>query len=327
MLPGNAVAESAAGQGINRQEGCVRAGSTVGRWITRGWLGLVVCGAWAAREVAAADPAAELRAAAAGYAAAFNRADEAALADQWTERAVLHEGATELFGREAIMASLRAWRERHPEAKLEIAVGRIDLVAEPLARVDGTLSFTPKPGGKPVMSRFTSLRVREGQVWRLAESVVVPEHAAALDDLDWLVGTWEAKAGEAAGAGKLAVETVYEKQLGGYCLVGRSRTQPAEGPAVEAIEIIHADRGTGAIRSQVFDSTGAQGRGVIEFDGASLEKRMVGTPADRVPGTVARWTQVIAPTGAGRCTMHTIERSVDGLPLPDGEPLHFRKVR
>ena len=210
---------------------------------------------------------------------------------------------------------------------MEIAVSDVDLLAEPLARVSGTLTFRAKPGAKPVTSRFTSLRVREGQAWRLAESLVVPEHAAALDDLDWLVGTWSAETGGAEGKGKTSIETVYEKQLGGYCLVGRSRIKPAEGPAIEAVEIIHADRAAGATRAWIFDSTGAQGEGVVTFDGTTLEKTMVGTPSDRVPGRVARWTQVIAPTGESRCTVHSIERSIDGVAMPDGEPVHLRKGR
>ncbi|MFM8415787.1 MAG: nuclear transport factor 2 family protein [Planctomycetota bacterium] len=269
----------------------------------------------------AADPAAEIRAAAAAYATAFNKSDYAALADQWTERAVLVEGSLSAEGREAIMASLRSWREQHPAATIEIEVSDVDALAEPLARVAGILKFTPKPGAKPVTSRFTSLRVREGAAWRLAESIVIPEHASALADLDWLVGTWTAE------GGKASIETIYEKQLGGYCLVGRSRIRPAEGPAVEALEVIHADRGTGVIRSWVFDSTGAQGEGIVESDGTSLHKVMEGTPSDRVPGRLASWTQVISPSGDGRCTMHSIERSVDGVAVPDGEPLHFRKVR
>ena len=171
----------------------MRAGSTGGGWIAIGTFWLACLGACAAGRTLAAeadataqadattgtDATAAVKAAAAAYAAAFNKADYAALADQWTERATLVEGSLALEGRGEILKSLRAWRERHPEATMEIAVGDVDLLAEPLARVAGTLKFVPKPGAKPVMSRFTSLRVREGQTWRLAESVVVlPEVAA-----------------------------------------------------------------------------------------------------------------------------------------------------
>jgi uncharacterized protein (TIGR02246 family) len=275
----------------------------------------------------AADAEAEIREAAVAYVKAFNTSDFAALADQWTERATLVEGGLELEGRAAIVASLRSWRERHPKATLEIEVTDIDRVAEPVARVAGVLSFTPQPGGKPARSRFTSLRVREGATWRLAESLVIPAHATALEELDWLVGTWSAESGSREAGGKTSIETIYEKPLGPYCIVGRSRIRPPEGPAVEALEVIHADRGTGLIRTWVFDSTGAQGEGIIESDGTSYSKSMVGSPSDRVPGRVARWTQVLAPAGDSRCTMHSIERSIDGVAVPDGEPLHFRKVR
>lgn len=315
----------------------MQAGSTGRGRITRGIICLAALGACATGRANAADAVAQLKAAAAAYAAAFNKPDYAALADQWTERATLIEGSRELEGRAEIVQSLRTWREQHPEATMEIAVNAVDVLAEPLARVAGTLTFRSKPGAKPVTSRFTSLRVREGQAWRLAESLVELEHAAALDDLDWLVGTWTTRGGtgqdqkqeqgQEKGQEKTSIETVYEKVLGGYCLLGRSGIKPPEGPAIEAIEIIHADRATGLIRSWVFDSTGAQGQGVVEFDGTSLEKTMVGTPSDRAPGAVARWTQVIAPTGEGRCTLHSIERSIDGVVMPDGEPVHLRKVR
>lgn len=287
--------------------------------------GLIAAGA--SRGSLAADADTEIRQAAAAYAKAFNTSDFAALADQWTERATLVEGGLELEGRAAIIASLRSWRERHPKATLAVEVTSVDLVAEPVARVAGVLSFTPQPGGKPVTSRFTSLRVREGETWRLAESLVIPAHATALEELDWLVGTWTAESGSREDGGKTSIETIYEKPLGPYCIVGRSRIRPPEGAVVEALEVIHADRGTGLIRTWVFDSSGARGEGVIESDGTSYSKSMVGSPSDRVPGRVARWTQVLAPAGDSRCTMHSIERSIDGVAVPDGEPLHFRKVR
>jgi hypothetical protein len=37
--------------------------------------------------------------------------------------------------------------------------------------------------------------------------------------------------------------------------------------------------------------------------------------------------RAIAPTGDGRFTQQSIERTIDGRPIPDGEPLHFKKIR
>ena len=269
----------------------------------------------------------DVRAASAAYEQAFDRGDYAALAEQWVSGATLAEGASLLHGRAAIVASLRSWRERHQGCRIEISLDKIEPIAEPLVRVSGRLRFIRKAGGQAVSSRFVTVRVKEAGAWRILESVVVPEHAAALDEIEWLVGTWHAEAGDAEKATKTTVETIYEKPLGGFCLVGRSRIRPPAGPVIEALEVIHADRDTGLVRSWVFDSTGARGQGVLGWDGATLHKQMVGTPADGVPGDIAHWTQVVARTGDNRCTMHSIERTIDGEPQPDGEPLHFRKIR
>ena len=202
----------------------------------------------------------EMKKASAAYAAAFNTGDFTAMADQWTPRAELVEGGSRLEGRDTIVASIKAWRARHPESTLEVELREVELVAEPVARVSGVMRFKKKPGDKGLESRFTGLRVKEGTVWRIAESKVTPAHAAALDDLEWLVGTWRAE-------------------------------------------------------------------GFFEWDGTSFEKVMSGTPSDAVRGRVAHWVQTISPTGEGRATTHMVERSIDGVALPDAPPMHFKKIR
>lgn len=274
----------------------------------------------------AADAVSEIRQAAAAYVEAFQKADAAALADQWTERATLVEGGDVIEGRSAIATALVGWRKQHPEGTLEVEVNDIDLIAEPLARVSGVIRFTPKPGDKPNMSRFTSLRVREGTIWRISESVVESDRAAALDELDWLIGTWKAKGNATADGTKTEIEITYDKPVGDFCIVGQVKYQTPGRPAVTAIEVIHADRESGLVRTWVFDSTGARAEGVVESDGTTFHKAMQGTPSEGVSGSVSRWAQVIAPTGEGRCTVHAIERFIDDAPVPDGEPLHFQKV-
>lgn len=276
-----------------------------------------------ARAVEADPAAAAIRSASAAYVAAFNGRDFPALADQWAAKAELVEGGSRVVGREAIVRSIRGWLEKHPQAGLEIEVTGVDLLAAPLARVSGVMRFTRRPGDRKAESRFSSLRVLEEGKWRLVESLVAPSHAAALDDLDWLLGHWHA---EDAKTG-LTVEATYEKAVGGYCIVGRTKHRPKAGATSEAVEVIHADRDSGAIRSWIFDSTGARAEGVIVSEGLGFEQLLVGTPADAVAGSRARWVRLAAPTGDGRFTLHAIERSVDGTPLPDGPPLHFRRIR
>ena len=271
-----------------------------------------------AAEVAKQAVAAVTQASAA-YADAYNARDYAALAAQWTEKAELIEGGSRLEGRDAIVNSIKGWLGRHPQAKLAIEVSEVEPLATSLARVSGVLRFTRAPGEKPVATPFESLRVLDDGGWRLAESLVVPSHAAALDGLDWLVGSWQATDHDGG-----SVQIEFSKGLDGHALMGRGTRQPKDGPAVESLQVIHADRGTGVVRSWVFDSTGAQAEGVLESDGTSLHQMLVGTPAEGAVGRVARWVQVISPAGAERFTLHAIDRSLDGVSVPDERPLNFK---
>lgn len=262
---------------------------------------------------------ADVRKASTAYADAYNMRDYQALADQWTERAELVEGGARVVGRDAIVASIRGWLERHPQAKLAVNVRGVERVAGPLARVRGTLAFTRKPGEKPVETPFESLRVLEDGAWRLAESTVAPSPAAALDELGWLVGTWQATDAKEG----TTVTVTYEKAVGGQAMLGRTKIVPKQGAVIESLDLIHADRATGLVRSWLFDSTGARAEGVFSADGTAFNRTLVGTPADGIGRTA--WTQVIVPGGEGRFTLQSIDRSLDGQSLPDNPPLHFKR--
>ena len=268
---------------------------------------------------AADDVEADVRKASAAYAEAYNTRDYQALAAQWAERAELVEGGARVGGRDAIVASIRGWLERHPQAKLAVNVRGVERVAGPLVRVRGTLGFTKKPGEKPVETPFESLRVLEDGAWRLAESIVAPSPAAALDELGWLVGTWQATDAKEG----TTVTLTYEKAVGGQALLGRTKIVPKQGATIESLDLIHADRATGQVRSWLFDSTGARAEGVFSADGTAFNRTLVGTPADGAGRT--QWTQVIVPGGEGRFTLQSIDRSLDGQPLPDNPPLHFKR--
>lgn len=271
---------------------------------------------------AAKQSVAAVKQASAAYAEAYNKRDYAALAAQWTDKAELIEGGVRLEGRDKIVDSIRAWLGRHPQAKLAVEVNEVEPLATSLARVEGVLRFTSEPGTTPVATRFESLRVLDDGAWRLAESLVIPSHDAALDDLAWLLGRWEAANPD---GGSVSVE--FTKALDGHAIVGRGTRHAKEGAAVESLQMIAADRGTGLVRSWVFDSTGARAEGVIESDGTSLQQILVGTPAQGAVGRVARWVQVISPAGADRFTLHAIDRSLDGVSVPDDRPLHFKKSK
>jgi len=271
----------------------------------------------------ATDLIAAVRRAAEAYATAFNAGDDKALGDQWTLGAELEEGGTLLKGRAAIVASLKQWRAIHPQSNLKIEITDMQPLGEAVARVQGTLTFTKQAGAETVVSRFDTLRVLENGTWRIAESRVVPGPRAALADLAWLIGTWQSTDAKTGST----IDATYEKSLDGHALVGRIKLKRKDGSTVESLDVIHADRLSGRVRSWNFDSTGARAEGVFSSDGTSFERRLTGTPADPGLGSRAEWVQVLTPLGRDMLLWHSIERTIDGRSEPDTEPVHLRRIR
>ena len=271
----------------------------------------------------ATDIIVAVRRAAEAYATAFNAGDDKALGDQWTLGAELEEGGTLLKGREAIVASLKQWRAIHPKSALKIDVTDMQPLGESVARVQGTLTFMKQAGAEPVVSRFDTLRVLENGTWRIAESRVVPGPRAALADLAWMIGTWQSTDAKTGST----IDATYEKSLDGHALVGRIKVKRKDGSTVDSLDVIHADRLTGRVRSWNFDSTGARAEGMFSSDGTSFERRLVGTPADPSLGSRAEWVQVVTPLGRDMLLWHSIERTIDGRAEPDTEPVHLRRTR
>jgi uncharacterized protein (TIGR02246 family) len=139
------------------------------------------------------------------YLQAFNRHDPAALAAHWSrtgENVDIDSGET-TAGREAVREVFTALFEQDADATIDIDVASIRSLRDDVAVVDGVsrISFTDAP---PSSSRFSAVLVREDGNWVLdtvRESNGMPQHAASesvrqppagpLDELAWLVGSWE----------------------------------------------------------------------------------------------------------------------------------------
>lgn len=139
------------------------------------------------------------------YLQAFNRHDPAALAAHWREAGEnvdLDSGET-TAGREAVREVFAALFEQDAGATIDIDITSIRSLRDDVAVVDGVsrIAFTDAP---PASSRFSAVVVREDGNWVLdtvRESAAQPQHANAetvghapvrpLDELAWLVGSWE----------------------------------------------------------------------------------------------------------------------------------------
>ncbi len=248
----------------------------------------------------AVDPAA-IRGMLTSYLQSFNRHDSAALVAYWSDsgESVDLDSGEVTAGRESVREVFATLFAEDPEATIDIDVQSIRPVRADVAVVDGTSRITFGDGGR-AGSRFSAVVVKQDDRW-LLESVreSATDDAAdpvrPLDQLGWLVGTWED-----VGPGLTATTRCFWSAgraflIRSHAVVadasGEPRPESGDGripgllPAAdvadrEVTEIIGWDPETRAIRSWIFTSTGCFAEGVWQRDGDAWKVRVEGRGAD-----------------------------------------------
>jgi uncharacterized protein (TIGR02246 family) len=246
------------------------------------------------------------------YLQAFNGHDSTALASHWSasgENIDLDSGET-TRGREAVERVFATLFEEDAAATIDIDIESIRPLRNDVAVVDGVtqISFsdaaTPhadRPAdGSPASSRFSAVVVKQDGRWML-ESVretalpTAPRPRHSLDDLDWLVGSWE-DLGEGVTAGTHCFWSAGKAFLVRSHVVtfdSPGTTRPAAGDASipgllsagtgksrEITEIIGWDPDRQQVRSWLFTSDGRFAEGSWTRDGDRWSVRLEGRGAD-----------------------------------------------
>src|SRR4029077_3280565 len=111
---------------------------------------------------------------------------------------------TTIRGRAAIEAAYAKAFAQKKNAKVDITVESIRFPSRDTADEEGYPNTYKGAWEPPTASRYSVLHVREGGRWLMALLREWPDEGTSLRDLDWLIGTWEAKGEEAE------VRTTYE---------------------------------------------------------------------------------------------------------------------
>src|SRR4029077_18718061 len=112
----------------------------------------------------------------------------------------------------------------------------------------------------PTSSKYTIMHVREGGKWLMAVVREWPSVGTSILDLDWLIGTWEAKRDDTE------VRTTYE-WWGDKTFIRVHITLKQKGQTREGFQMICKDRSTGQLRSWTFDAEGSFGEATWSRDG------------------------------------------------------------
>jgi uncharacterized protein (TIGR02246 family) len=112
---------------------------------------------------------AEIRAAAADFAAAFARGDAERLARHWTvDGDYIDECGQRFVGRAAIQAEYEAFFRQQPGIAMHITVDSVRVIGPDTAIEDGRAVLGSIPSGSPAFSRYTAVHVRQGGRWLMA---------------------------------------------------------------------------------------------------------------------------------------------------------------
>jgi uncharacterized protein (TIGR02246 family) len=261
---------------------------------------------------------AAIRKATAAFIKAVEKSDAKAVADMWTEEGeYIGEDGTTLRGRAEIEAAYTKGFAKKKRAKVEMTVETIRFPSKDTAVEEGYAKSYRDDSKTPTTSRYSVLHVREGGRWLMALLREWPDDGASLRDLDWLIGTWEAKSDDAE------VRTTYEwdaKKNSIRCKISIK----GMGRDVTGTQIIMKDPRNGQLRSWMFDDDGGFGDGAWTQDGKRWVIEATGVQAD---GGELTATNIMTPIDKNSFTWTSTERTVDGDDLPPIAPIKVKRVK
>jgi hypothetical protein len=180
-----------------------------------------------------------------------------------------------------------------------------------------------KDGGAS-SGRYSVVHVFEGGKWLMASvreaSAADASGADRLADLDWLIGKWESKSGEAA------FESTF-RWIVNKTFIQRDYATRQNGRTVASgIQIIGWDPEAGQIRSWAFDASGGLGAGSWQKVAAGWRIESTGVLLDGAP-TSAIDCLIQVEGEPNVLGWRSIDRRAGDAALPDSPEVVFDRVR
>lgn len=259
------------------------------------------------------------------YTAAYNKGDIVALLRFWANEAeFIDESGNITSGKDAIGARFKKGLAEEKGRTMTVKITALRFPRPDLALLDGTAEIKASDGDSDA-GAFASVWAKTGDRWQILSvrdlpndmGATVNPSAAALRQLDWLVGEWTYEDKESSVT--LSCRRT-EKQS--FLLI--EQKVKAKGEEVLSLTmVIGWDPLRQQFRSWVFDSAGGFGAGLWERRGNLW---VVGVEGVRSDGLVASalnsWRYVDGKT----FEWATTDREIDGEPFPDLKVRFTRKA-
>jgi uncharacterized protein (TIGR02246 family) len=279
-------------------------------------VGIMVGGDKPAAPVERQDDVDGLRKAIEGFSAAFQKGDAAAAAGYLTSGAELIPGDVEpLRGRDAIQKAFVEHFAKNPRVKITIEYDTVRFTSRDSAMQEGTLKVTADKG-ESSSRHFSMLCVREDGKWLLAFVKEWPDEQEDLKDLDWLIGSWTAKQGDAE------IQSKYE-WFGNKSFIKAQFTIRAKDKTITGMQMIGTDPKTGDLRTWIFEADGGFGSGTVEREGKKWIFESTTALAD---GSTLEAKNILVQVNKDTFTWQSIDLTVDGEQFGNLAPVKVTRV-
>jgi uncharacterized protein (TIGR02246 family) len=265
----------------------------------------------------AADMAA-IKKAGQSFLKAYMAGDAKAMAAHWTENGEYFADDGTVLRKRAVIE--KAYGELFAKKKGPIDAA-IDITSIRFPSKDTAIEegyFKVRTGNEaPVASKYTVLHVREGGKWLMAVVREWPDQGISLKDLDWLIGTWEAKRDD------VEVYATYE-WWGDKAFLRAFLTIKQKAETSKGFQMIGKDRSTGQLRSWTFDEEGSFGEATWTREGSKWVQEATAVDEN---GSVQKATHILTWIDNDAFTFQSVQRTLDGEATPNIAPIRVTRVK
>mgnify|MGYP001365100151 CR=1 FL=1 len=283
---------------------------------------IVVCGcillaATPADEAVREADEAAIRKATQDFVAAFEKGEAETVAAHLTDGAqMIPDDAPEIRGREAVQKACAGHFARFPQQKITLNPESLRFMSRDTAVEEGLMS-TSKEKGAAETHRYSLLHVREDGKWLIAEIREWPSEGTALQDLAWLIGSWQSMRADAE------VQTTWE-WLGNKAFIRGTITMRQKDQTVSGMQLIGVDPRTDELTIWVFEADGGVTQGTCMRDDNSWVFETSGLTAD---GGVLAATNILARIDNDTITWQPVNLTVGDEIIGDLPPVKVTRVK
>jgi uncharacterized protein (TIGR02246 family) len=249
---------------------------------------------------------------------AFEKGDAKAVAAHWTpEGEYIDDDGTKYQGREELEKAYTDFFAKNKKLKLAIEKQSLRFLSGNTAVEEGYLKMKRAKSADFVNTKFSALHVKEEGKWQIAIIREWPSEGISLFDLEWLIGSWQAKRDD------LHVTATYEwSEHKKYILM--TFTMKEKDRINKGKQFISHDASTGLLRSWTFEDNGDFGAAVWAHDG---KKWVLDASGVLESGAVMTATNIMTQLNEDTFLWQSVERTLDEERLPDVAPIKVTRVK